>query len=281
MSTESGSTRAANFLGMHDRSAGFVLPNVWDPGSARVLERVGFRALATSSAGIAFAHGRPDGTMTRDEMLAAVAPIVTSVLCPVSADLEAGYSATTEGVGTVVGEAVSIGVLGANIEDQDPSTGTLFAPEVAADRIAAARSAAPTGTFVLNARVDSYLLPGTEGPGAVFDDAVTRAALYVAAGADCIFVPGVDDPATIAELVEGIDAPLNVVVGLTDRLLDLATLRSLGVARITVGGSLARAALGFVERVGHDLLDGNFDHARAAIPHGELQVRFAASTDDR
>lgn len=272
--------RAAAFLAMHHEGGGFVLPNAWDAGSARVLEQVGFPVLATTSAGIAFAHGRPDGTMSRHAMLAAVAAIADAVACPVSTDLEAGYGDTANDVAATIADAVSLGAVGANVEERDPTVVRLFDPAEAAERIAAARSAAAVGAFVLNVRIDSYLVQqGAEDPSAVFDDTVERAAGYVAAGADCIFVPGVDDPSTIAALVAAIDAPLNVVAGLTDRVTDAATLRSLGVARISIGGSLARGALGFVERAARDLLErGSFDHARDAIAHSDLQRRFASPT---
>lgn len=251
-----------------------MLPNAWDAGSARILEQVGFPVLATTSAGIAFAHGRPDGSLRGDEMLAAVASIVDAVGCPVTADLEAGY----DDVAATIVAAVDLGAVGANLEDVDPSSGSLFAPGEAAERVAAARAAAPAGTFVLNARVDSYLQRRAGDPeGAVFDDAVERAARYVWAGADCVFVPGVDDVAVIGALVDAVGAPLNVVAGLTGSVVDASVLRALGVARISVGGSLARAALGFVERAGRDLLDGRFDHARDAIAHGDLQRRFGAA----
>jgi 2-methylisocitrate lyase-like PEP mutase family enzyme len=271
---------AAAFLAMHHDGRGFILPNVWDPGSARILEHVGFPVLATTSAGISFANGRPDGTLTRSAMLSAVAAIVDAVACPVSADLEAGYGATVDDVAATVTDAVAIGVVGANIEDRDPATGELFDRREATERIAAARSAAPVGQLVLNARVDSFLLaPSTRHAAAVFDDAVERAADYVDAGADCIFVPGVEDEDVVAELVNAIHAPLNVVAGLTERVIDAPTLRSLGVARISVGGSLARATLAFIERAGRDLLErGSFDHVHGAISHGDLQRRFASST---
>jgi 2-methylisocitrate lyase-like PEP mutase family enzyme len=191
----------------------------------------------------------------------------------------AAFLAIHHGVAATIADAASIGLVGASIEDTDPATDALFERSEAAERIEAARSAAPVGQFVLNARVDPYLVRRpTDEPAALFDDTVERAASYIAAGADCIYVPGVDDPAVIAALVAAIAAPLNVVVGLTERLTDADTLFSLGVARISVGGSLARAVLAFVERAGRTLLDGTFDHARDAIAHQDLQRRFGATT---
>lgn len=253
-----------------------MLPNAWDAGSARILEHAGFPVIATTSAGISFAAGRPDGTLTRSAMLAAVASIVDSASCPVTADLEAGYGETAAEVAATITEAVSIGVVGANIEDRDARSGDLLDPDEAADRLAAARSVVPVGQFVINARVDSYLArPASSQPDAVFDDTVERANRYVAAGADCIFVPGVGQE-HVAALVDAIDAPLNVVAGLNEEATDAMSLRALGVARISIGGSLARAALAFTERAARDMLErDSFGHTRDALSHGELQRRFA------
>ncbi len=139
-------TAASDFLALH-KGQGFVLPNAWDPGSARLLEQVGFPALATTSAGIAFALGRPDGSLDRDTMIEHVARIVASVAAPVSADLEAGYGASPEDVARTVALVRDLGVVGANLEDQ--MGGELFEIDEAAARVAAARAAAPPGTFVL------------------------------------------------------------------------------------------------------------------------------------
>jgi 2-methylisocitrate lyase-like PEP mutase family enzyme len=260
------------FLDLHRAPAGFVIPNAWDAGSARILEQVGFSALATTSAGIAFSSGRADGSMDVDEMLEHVGRIVAAVDVPVSADLEAGYGSTPEDVRRTVARAVALGVAGANIEDA--AGGSLFAVDEAVDRLAAARAAAPRDAFVLNARTDTYLAGADRDP---FDETVERAARYVEAGADCVFVPGVDDEETIRRLAAAIPAPLNVVAGLTATVLDAPTLFSLGVRRVSVGGSLARAVLGYVERAGREMLDhGTFGFTSDAVAHGDLQRRFGA-----
>jgi 2-methylisocitrate lyase-like PEP mutase family enzyme len=270
--TRSYGGSVSTFLDLH-RSRGFVIPNVWDAGSARILEQVGFGALATTSAGIAFSHGVPDGSLDRDEMLAAVGRIVAAVGCPVSADLESGYGHTPEDVGGTVSRAAALGAMGANIEDAE--SGRLFGIDEASDRLAAARAAAPT-PFVLNARTDTYLV-GADSDR--FAETVERARRYVEAGADCVFVPGVDDRETIRRLAEAVPAPLNVVAGLTSTVLDAPTLFGLGVRRVSVGGSLARAALGFVERAGREMLeDGTFGFTATSIAHGDLQRRFAPAT---
>jgi 2-methylisocitrate lyase-like PEP mutase family enzyme len=257
--------RAAVLLALH-RSPGFVLPNAWDAGSARILEQVGFPALATTSAGIAWAGGLPDGgALDADTMLDQVGRIVAAVDVPVTADLEAGYG----DVPGTVRRAVEVGAVGGNLEDQ--VGGVLFDIEEAADRIAAARAAAPSGTFVINARTDTYFGAAT---GEVFDETVERATRYVEAGADCVFVPAVDDEETIRRLAEAIPAPLNLVAGLSN-VIPAPTLFTLGVRRISLGGSIARAALTAVERAGRELLEtGTLDFLDGAIGYADVQGRF-------
>ena len=256
---------AADLLALHQGS-GFVLPNAWDAGSARILEQVGFPAIATTSAGIAWSLGVPDGgALDLDTMLDHVARIVAAVGVPVTADLESGY----DDAGATVRRAVEAGAVGGNLEDQ--VGGELFAIDEAADRIAAARAAAPAGTFVLNARTDTWFGGGT---GHLFDETVERAVRYVEAGADCVFVPGVVGEDDIRRLAEAIPAPLNVVAGLVS-LTDAPTLFSLGVKRVSLGGSLARASLSFLERAGRELLDsGTLGFLDGAVAYADLQRRF-------
>ena len=251
---------------------GFVLPNAWDAGSARILEQVGFPAIATTSAGIAWSCGVQDGgAMDRDTMLEHVARIVAAVGVPVTADLEAGYGDTADEVGRTVARAVELGVVGANIEDAGPVG--LFGIEDAADRIAAARAVAPHDAFVLNARTDTYFA-GTTGD--VFAETIERAVRYLDAGADCVFVPGVVEQDTIRRLAAAIPGPLNVVAGLANTI-DARTLFSLGVTRVSLGGSLARAALSLVERAGRELLDsGTLGFLDGAIGYADLQGRFGS-----
>jgi 2-methylisocitrate lyase-like PEP mutase family enzyme len=271
VTTASAGEKAAALLALHD-GPGFVLANAWDAGSARILEQVGFAAIATTSAGIAWSCGVPDGgAIDRDTMLAHIGQIVAAVDVPVTADLEAGYGETADEVGRTVALAVEIGVVGANLEDA--ATDGLFGVDEAADRIAAARAAAPRGTFVLNARTDTYF-GGTGGD--VFAETIERATRYVAAGADCIFVPGVVDVDTIRRLAAEIPAPLNIVAGLANTI-DAPTLFSLGVTRVSLGGSLARAALSTLERAGRELLDsGTLGFLDGAIGYADLQRRFGA-----
>ena len=165
--------KAAALLALH-AGPGFVLPNAWDAGSARILEQVGFPAIATTSAGVAWSCGVPDGgALDRDTMLEHLARIVAAVAVPVTADLEAGYGDTADDVGRTVARAVELGAVGAKLEDA--VNGGLFGIDEAVGRIAAARAAAPSGTFVLNARTDTYfagtrgdVFAETVGPGSMF-----------------------------------------------------------------------------------------------------------------
>lgn len=261
--------KAAALLALH-AGPGFVLPNAWDAGSARILEQVGFPAIATTSAGIAWFCGVPDGELLdRDQMLEYVARIGAAVGAPVTADLEAGYGDTADDVGPTAALAVDLGVVGGNVEDA--RRGGLLDVDEAVDRLAAARAAAPTGTFVLNARTDTYFV-GT--PGDAFAETVERAVRYLEAGADCVFVPGVVEADTIRRLAAAIPGPLNVVAGLANTI-DAPTLFSLGVKRVSLGGSIARAALSTVERAGRELLEsGTLGFPDGAIAYADLQRRF-------
>jgi 2-methylisocitrate lyase-like PEP mutase family enzyme len=267
--TDPSNDKAADFLARH-AGPGFVLPNAWDAGSARILEQVGFPAIATTSAGIAWSCGVPDGgELDRDTMLEHVGRIVAAVSVPVTADLEAGYGDTADDVGRTVARAVELGAVGANLEDVGPAG--LYGIDQAADRIAAARAVAPRGTFVLNARTDTYFA-GTAGD--VFAETVERAVRYVEAGADCVFVPGVVEEDTIRRLAAAIPAPLNVVAGLANTI-DAPTLFALGVKRVSLGGSLARAALSLLDRAGRELLDsGTLGFLDGVIGYADLQRRF-------
>jgi 2-methylisocitrate lyase-like PEP mutase family enzyme len=252
-----------------------VLPNAWDAGSARILEQVGFPAVATTSAGIAWSCGVPDGgALDRETMLEHVGRIVAAVRVPVTADLESGYGDTPEEVGRTVTLAVQQGAVGGNLEDAGPDG--LFGIDEAAERIAAARAAAPRDAFVLNARTDTYFA-GTGGD--VFAATVERAERYLAAGADCIFVPGVVEADTIRRLAAAIPGPLNIVAGLANTI-DAPTLFGLGVKRVSLGGSLARAAYSLLERAGRELLNsGTLGFLDGAIGYADLQRRFGQTSD--
>lgn len=259
-----------SLLALH-KGPGFVIPNAWDAGSARILAQLGFPAVATTSAGIAWSSGLPDGgPLGLERMLETVAEIVAAVDAPVSTDLEAGYGATPSAVGATVARAAALGIAGGNIEDA--VGGVLLPVDDAVARLEAARDAAPAGAFVLNARTDAFLARFDGDP---FAETIARAERFVAAGADCIFVPGVRDADTIRRLTAEIPAPVNVVAGLTAPVLDVPTLFSLGVTRVSVGGSIARAAYDAVERAGRELLEsGTLGFLEGAVSYADMQRRF-------
>lgn len=233
------SDKAQVFHDLHHMAGCFLMPNAWDAGSARILSAQGFCALGTTSAGIAYALGRPDGCarVSREEMMDAVHRIASAVSIPVSADLEAGLADDAQGLATTIRLAMDAGAVGANIED---ATGV---------------SARPL-----------YALP----------DAILRCQAYLEAGAACVFVPGLGGADDIARLVREVPGPVSVVMGLSGSPTTLAELRLLGVRRVSTGGSLARAALGLVRRAAAQMMtEGRFGYADEQIPDPELCSFFA------
>ncbi len=264
-----------SFAELHEAGT-FLLPNAWDIGSARILEAAGFPAIATTSAGVAFSLGRPDhdygeGRVGRETMMARVGEIAAAVSVPVSADLEDGYGAAPEAVAATISLAVKAGAAGGNIEDfTGDRTRPLHDVAFAAERIRAAREAAGSEPFVLVGRTDALLF------GQPLRECVRRANAYLEAGAQCAFVPGASDAATIAALVEAVNGPLNVVMGLTGNDLTLDDLRELGVRRVTVGGSIARALYRHLLNAARELADrGTFSYADGQLSQAELNELFA------
>lgn len=240
-----------------------VLPNAWDPGSARAIEAAGAKAVATTSAGVSWAEGVTDaGGLTRATALAVLRRIARVVSVPISADLEAGYGATPAEVGETVTEVLAIGVVGINLED---SVGhVLVEPSILADRIAAAREAAVASgiDLVINARTDTHLFGDGSGT-------LERASLYAAAGADVLFVPGVGDAETIRELVAGSPLPLNVMTGPGGPTID--ELAQLGVARISVGPAISAGAYGLAAAAAQELLaTGTYKSLGDLAKHNKL-----------
>jgi 2-methylisocitrate lyase-like PEP mutase family enzyme len=280
--------RASVFAERHRGPGIIVLPNAWDPGTAIVLAEAGFPFVATTSAGMAFAQGLPDGQrLSRSRMLELAGQIAAAVDVPVSADLEAGYGPSPEDVAATVKGAVAAGLAGCNIED---STGDrddpLFEQELAVERIrAGAEAARATGLpFVLNARVDPYLVRlGT--PEENLTESIRRANAYREAGADCLFVPGVADRDTIGQLAREIDGPLNVLGargGAAGPALSMAELEALGVRRVSLGGSLALAALALVRRAAVELLErGTVSYAGEAMTNADANALMLAARRGR
>ena len=247
---------ARTFRGLH-AGRPLLLANVWDAGSARVAEEAGAAAIATTSAGVAWAHGHRDGQgLDLDAAVAAVREVVRAVRVPVTADIESGYgTGTPADVAAAVDAVLAAGAVGINLEDSPGRDGgPLLAAGEQAARIRAARAAAEARgvDLFVNVRTDVYLT-GVGEPDGRFGETVRRAAVYVAAGADGVFVPGVRDAETLGRLVAAIPVPLNVLGG--PGAPDVAALAALGVARVSLGPFVALAALGLVRRAVREMLD--------------------------
>ncbi len=242
-----------------------LVANAWDVASALVAEDAGAPAVATTSAGVAWSLGSPDGdVLDRGRALDLVARIAAAVRAPVTADIEGGFAESAEGVGETVAKVIEAGAVGVNLEDgnRDPAAQT--------DRIAAARAAADKAgmPLYLNARIDTYLFGLGEESGRL-QETTERMRAYVAAGASGVFVPGVTDPQVIAALVAAVDVPLNVLVG--PGAPSVAELAELGVARISLGSTVAAAAYAVARRATRELLErGTYETVTDAIPYGDL-----------
>jgi 2-methylisocitrate lyase-like PEP mutase family enzyme len=269
--------RAAYFRRLHDTRP-LVLANAWDAASARVIEKAGAPAIASTSAGVSWAHGRADGqTLRREEMLQAIRAMVQAVAVPVTADIEGGYgSGSVDDVAETVRALVAIGAAGINLEDSPGRDGErLLEPAAHVERIRAAHDAARDagGDLVINARIDVYLFQ-VGAPETRFDAAVRRANLYREAGADCLFVPGVIDAGTIAALAKAIDGPLNIMA--MPGAPRTSQLAQLGVARVSVGPAIAQVALRATWRAARELLDqGTYGKSEDSLPFGEANGMFA------
>lgn len=240
-------TKRANFRELHEAGC-FVLPNPWDVGSARRLERSGFAALATTSAGFAWSMGRDDGQMSRDEVLSHMRTICDATDLPVNADFEAGFADSPEGVGENVALAIETGVAGLSIEDRVGEQ--LYEPGLASDRIRAAREVIDrTGDDVLLVgRSEGFLIGRTE-----LSETIERLVAYAEAGADCLYAPGVRDISDVAAVVKAVaPKPVNVLLFSGMRVADLA---AVGVRRVSLGGGLAAAAWAGFNAAVRQLLD--------------------------
>ncbi|MBO1075094.1 isocitrate lyase/PEP mutase family protein [Roseomonas marmotae] len=266
--------RAARFRALHARPGAFVIPNPWDAGSARILAALGFEALATTSAGLAFSLGRRDGegALTREEILANAAAIVAATPLPVSADLENGFGDAPEDCAATIRAAAATGLVGGSIEDAsgDPAR-PIYDFAHAVERVAAAAEAARGLPFVLTARAENFLHGRPE-----LDDTIRRLQAFSAAGAEVLYAPGLTRLEDIRTLCAALDKPVNVVMGLAGKPFTVAELAEAGVKRISLGGSLARAALGALARAGREILrDGHFGFAGQALSGAEAAAFMA------
>ncbi|HEY8301121.1 MAG TPA: isocitrate lyase/phosphoenolpyruvate mutase family protein [Jatrophihabitans sp.] len=236
---------AGRFRALHVPGTPLLLPNPWDAGSALVLASLGFAALATTSSGFAATLGRLDGTVSADEAIAHGGQVAVAVPVPVSADLENGFADDPDGVAQTVRRAAAAGLAGCSIEDWSGTQ--IYDPALAAERIAAAVSAAG-GDIVITARAENYLHDHAD-----LADTIERLQSFAAAGADVLYAPGVVDAGELATLVREVPRPVNVLA-LADAP-GVAELADLGVARISVGGAFAFAALDALAVAGRELLE--------------------------
>ncbi|SDG48651.1 2-Methylisocitrate lyase, PEP mutase family [Lentzea fradiae] len=262
--------KATAFRALHNDGL-LVLPNAWDAASAVLIARAGAKAIATTSAGVAWSLGRRDGHgLTREELTAAVARIASAVDVPVTADVEGGY----DDLGATITGVVAAGAVGVNIEDSK-GDGTLFDPAEQAERLREARAAAEAAglpDLVINARVDVYLL-GIGAPEGRLDDVLTRARAYAEAGADCLYVIGLSDLDVLRRISEAVALPLNALAfpgGPTT-----AELAAAGVRRVSAGPLVAQAAYAVAGRAAAELLvKGTCTELEEGVDYGTLNSLF-------
>ena len=263
--------RARAFRALHLAPPILVLANVWDVASARILEEASFGAVATTSAGIAFSLGYPDGQkISRQEMLAAVARIAQAVNVPVTADVEAGYGDRPEDAADTARGVIEAGAVGMNLEDGANRPNQLVDFSLQLEKIHAVREAASKldVPLVLNARTDVYL-EQVGAPESRYDETVRRSLAYRDAGADCVFVPGVRDAETMSRLVRDLQCPLNILAGPGSP--STPELEKLGVARVSLGSGPMRATLGLVRRMAEELkTTGTYAAIEGAPSHADV-----------
>jgi len=261
----------AAFRALHERPGAFVIPNPWDAGSAKILTALGFEALATTSAGYAFSAGRPDevGALTRDGVLANAKAIVDATHLPVSADLQDGFGRAPEACAETVRSAADAGLAGGSIEDAtDDPNHPIYEFSLAVERVAAAVEAARDRRFVLTARAENFL-HGRPDLG----DTIRRLQAFEKAGADVLFAPWLPSLEAIREVCASVSKPVNVVMGIKGATFSVAELADVGVKRISVGGTFARAALGAFMRAAREVKEhGTFTFAADAVTHAEMNA---------
>lgn len=263
--------KAERFRALHKGPGAFVIPNPWDAGTAKILAAIGFQALTTTSAGLAFSLGRRDGAglISREETLANAKAIVDATDLPVAADLENGFGDAPEiAAQTIRLAAETAGLVGASIEDAtgDPQR-PIYEFNHAVERIAAAAEAARAlpFPFVLVARAENYLHGRPD-----LDDTIRRLQAFEAAGADALYAPGLTNAEEVRTVCESVSKPVNMVMGLKNASFTVDELAALGVRRISVGSALSRAALGAFIRAAREIHDdGTFEFARDAVPFVE------------
>ena len=265
--------KATVFRALHEREGAFIIPNPWDVGTARLLAHLGFEALATTSAGYAFSVGRPDNSIGRDAMMKHVEAIVSATDLPVSADLENGFGDSPEAAAETIRLAAQTGLVGGSIEDMTfDKADPIYELEFASERIRAAAEMVKTlpFPFTLTGRAENYLVGRPD-----LNDTIRRLQSYQEAGADVLYAPGLSSREDIRSVVESVDRPVNVVMGLQGVQLNLKELSELGVKRISVGSALSRAALGsFITAAKEMRSQGTFTFAENAVAFREINEIF-------
>lgn len=272
--------KAVKFQALHARPGAFVIANAWDAGSARILDALGFEALATTSAGLAFALGRRDGAVSRDETLANARDIVAASDLPVAGDLENGFGDAPEAAAETIAQAAAAGLVGGSIED---ATGDGERPIYdfahAVERVAAAALAARALPFPFTfvARAENFLWDRPD-----LDDTIRRLQAFEAAGADVLFAPGLPGIEAIRTVCAAVNKPVNVIMGLKGSAYTVTELAAAGVRRISLGSSLARAALGGFIRAAREVRDqGSFTYADQALPFAQANDFMPHKSGDR
>ena len=266
--------KAIQFRQLHRGPGVLILPNAWDVASARIFEDTGFPAIATTSAGIAFSLGYPDGQrIQREEMLARIGRMVRAVHVPVTADVESGYGSSPEDTVRTTRELIQVGAIGMNLEDASGRRDQpLSSLESAVEKIKAAREVAVEmrAQLVINARTDVFLLPGGN-PEADYSEALRRLLAFRDAGADCVFAPGLQDAETIGRLAKAVECPLNILAG--PGTPSIPELGELGVARVSIGSGAMRATLGLLRRMSEELrTSGTYSAMEGAVPYAEVNT---------
>jgi 2-methylisocitrate lyase-like PEP mutase family enzyme len=248
--TAADAGKVDQFLALHRQSSPLLIPNPWDAGSAKLLESLGFEALATTSSGFAATLGRLDGSVSRDEAIESSRAIAAATTVPVSADLENGYADDPDGVAETVARAIDAGLAGCSIEDFSRGLGKLYDLGPSTERVAAAAEAAHRGPgkLVLTARAENYLHGKPD-----LDESIRRLQAYQEAGADVLYAPGITALDDLRTLVSSVDRPINVLA--LPGAPTIAELAEIGVARVSVGGAFAYVALGAVIEAANELRD--------------------------
>lgn len=268
--------KAQSLRALHDAGV-LILPNAWDAGSAVLIARAGAKAIATTSGGIAWSLGRPDGQrLTRAEMIEQVRRIVAAVDIPVTADVEGGYGPGPDDVEATIEAVVAAGAAGVNIEDSRAPGGPLFAATAQAERVRAARSAADRARLpelLINVRTDVFVYR-IGAPEGRLEDVLLRSSAYAEAGADSLFVPGLTDLDIVTSLVQMSPLPINVMA--RPGAPTIAEFEAAGVRRVSVGTAISQAAYSIAQRAATELLTkGTYTQLEGALNFGTINATFS------